>query len=315
MILWAWLNTGSHASPLTISVELDRFEKGTAADLFVNAAYKGLMIRLVGEGLAVVDATANAELRVHLVRRPAAIEIRVRSAVRTLQAKVPLSALGESDQLRLMHTTLELVRAARAELQARPAAQVTSKRATPASLPTTASTTTRARPLEPARTSWSFGARAEAGVMLSSRNVGLLAEVGAVAHRGAWMLGLVGGVHRPLGIAPDLSLLEWGMRAALGYRASLGARLALEPGVALGFWQHRYDYADATGAADSGSWLGPTAAAHLRLWALLAKKWRVGLLVGTFVMLHARVHETVSRTLWRGPQLRPMTTLTLERLW
>jgi len=61
--------------------------------------------------------------------------------------------------------------------------------------------------------------------------------------------------------------------------------------------------------------MDPALAAHLRAAARLTPSWEAGVVVGTLVTLHARVHETVDRTLWRGPQLRPTAVVTLERVW
>jgi hypothetical protein len=311
LILWAWLNASSAAPLLSVSVELSGFERGTAADQFVNAAYKGLLVRLVGEGLAFVDTTANADLRVRLRRLPGAITIDVETAVGASRARLPLAALGEGEQLRLMHTTLELVRAARAELLKVRDAPVVAR--PPAAGPPTTAPALRSTPPPPS--TWTFGARADAGVMVSGRDAGLLTEVSAVARHRAWVLSLVGGLHKPLGLAAELSLLEWGVLAGLAYRVSVSPRFALEPVLAAGLWQHRYRYADASGAADHGSWLDPALAARLQASVRLTPAWRIGLVVGTLVTLHARVHETAAGTLWRGPQLRPTATLALEGLW
>jgi hypothetical protein len=151
--------------------------------------------------------------------------------------------------------------------------------------------------------------------MVSARSVGVLTDVGVVARRGRWGLSLGAVLHQPLGVMSDLSLLEWGSLAGTSYRVgAMGSRWAVEPGVAVGLWQHRYQFADATGAHDRGWFLDPTLAAHVRLTARVTPAWHAGVVLGALVTLHERVHETPQRILWRGPQLRPTATLVVEWL-
>lgn len=279
----------SGAGPHSVALDMRALDRDTFARLEATGLYKSLLVRLVSERFAVVDATETADIVVRFERpNGTSIAITASTSFSVRQTIISLADL-ESEQARIgiIHATLGLIADIEADLL-KPV-QV------PAVLPIPESS-----PALP------IVAHAAALALLSGGKVGILLAAAASAKWKLWQptLGML--LHEPLMLPQTLSVTEWGAYAGVGSSGSvLAPWLTLDGVLALGIWQQRFSYADSAGNTGQGSSLDPMLLGRVGLCAILNPRWSVGAYVGGLATLHEHQYRTVTTVLWRAPQLRP----------
>ncbi|MEK7705421.1 MAG: hypothetical protein AAB426_10715 [Myxococcota bacterium] len=293
------LDVAAQATPpalVTVTVDVRELDATAYEAIAAGGLYKSLLVRLVEDQLAFVDASAAADITVTLRHRVGGpLEIGVTTAVSRSDRTVPLPARGDEDgQLAVLHAVLEMVREARVALLPATAPEPPASAVTPSpSLLLTASS--RALLLWSDR--WGSPLWDLAG---STRWHGLDLLVGGV-------------VSAPLGVAAALRVREWGLFGGLRTRhPGPTSWLDLQAELTLGFWQTRYRYTDAAGVSDAGAHLDPLVAGRLTLAAQLSEAWRLGWQAGGIFTLYEHAHRTTQRLLWRSWPLRPFVGLEIS---
>ena len=282
------------AKAFTVAVDLAAVHREVLGDSALNTAYKSLLQRLVEDGFSIADPNQGGDIVVR-VRRTSEqnLNILVETSAGLRSHKVRFGEdAGEQAEFQLVHSTLELVRGARDDLSV-PVLAVP-----PSAMKTRA-----------------VGAQLGGAMLWSGSSLGAMVHGDAELTLGIvhLTLGLV--AHQPLGLPGELHIFEWG--ALAGARLSthaLAPWLVLDAGLGAGFLQERYSGSDAGGADDRGALHDPLATGGLGIALEVARGLRIGLEGGTWLMLHARTHETASGALWKGPQVRPFAGLRVEYL-
>jgi hypothetical protein len=285
--------TGTAAAH-TVTVDFTAIDHETLGDSAINTAYKSLLVRLVEEGLSVVDPAQGGDIVVRVTRAdPRNLHVFVETAKGKRERKVRFGEdAGEQVEFLLVHVILDLVRGAHAELLA-PA---------PVALP-------------PAEKTRAAGAQVGSAILWSGTSAGAMANGDAVVRLGPVRLALGLVVHQPLQLPSGLHLYEWG--ALAGARAgthALAPWLALQAALAGGFLQERYRYSDGAGNSDRGTLLDPLGMGCLGVTLLVGHGLGIGVDGGTWLTLHERTHRSAGGLLWRGPQVRPFVGLRVEYL-
>jgi hypothetical protein len=285
--------------PFTVTVDVSQVDRATMGDEAINASYKSLLLRLIGEGFQVAERGGDIAVEVLPAASAETLRIVVRSAAAKAERDIPVaSTTGEEAQLRLVHEAVDLVREARDALTAARAA--TPVRAAPPPIPST---------VPPAHPAPALGARAGAAIAWSGSSPGLLADLGAELSFGRWSATLGFFAHQPLDLPGPLSLSEGGALVGLAGEQMLTRRLSLNANLSGGILGQRYRYSDTAAASDSGLLWDPVGALRIGADVCLSRRWRLGLFAGALLTLHDREHVTAAGSLWHGSRLRPFVGL------
>lgn len=101
--------------PFTVTVDVSAVDSATMGDEVINAAYKSLLLRLIGEGYTVADPDRGGDIMVRIQpsEKRSNLKVVVQASTATAERNVAIGdAAGEEAQLRLIHETLDLVRQA-----------------------------------------------------------------------------------------------------------------------------------------------------------------------------------------------------------
>ena len=282
------------AQTLTITVDFTAVTREALGDSAINTAYKSLLLRLVEEGLSVVDPAQSGDIAVRVTRaNPGNLHVYVETAKGKRERKVRFGEdAGEEAEFQLIHATLDFVHSAREELLA----------PTPPVPP-------------PAEKPRAVGAQVGGAILWSGTSAGVMASGDAVVRLGPLHLTLGLVAHQPLQLPSELHLFEWGVLAGarIGTRA-LAPWLALEAALGGGFLQERYRWSDAAGNSDQGALFDAFGTGSLGATLLIGQGLGVGVGGGTWLTLHERTQRSADAMLWRGPHLRPFAGLHLQYL-
>lgn len=264
----------------TVAIDLRPLDRPTFEALQQAGIYEGVVVRLVHDGVALVDAKERADivLRMEPGAGPAEVLVTASVAAGSRSRRVSIRNLAQEEvRLELIHSSVELVR----QVQA---------------LPRPGAPRLRAR------------VELDGGVLWSAGSPGVLTRLagGMRVGPGEVDLGLV--VHRPLGLSSGLNVIEWGLLAGVSTgELPVGSRGLVAAGLDLGVWQHRWTWSGPS--ADSGSRFDGAALLHGEAALRLGAHWRVGLGAGALFTLHERAHRTPSEQLWKAPRVRPFAGL------
>jgi hypothetical protein len=308
--LTSWAPSPQDQGALRVTVDLSAIDRATMADENINAAYKGLVLRLIGEGYSVAEPDRGGDIMIEVLPsdEPAKLRIVVSTAAgQEAERVVPISlSADEEAQFRFIHEAVDLVRHAREVLaQARGA---------PPEPPMPLAPPTAAEQVRQAPAAAAVAARAGSAAMWSGRSLGILATLDGTLIRGRWQVGLGGFLHEPLDLPRALHLFEWGGWLTVGVRRSLAGCFSAQADLSAGFVDQVYRYADTNTASDRGSLWDPLAQARAGMGCSVSPRWRFHLGAGTLLTLHERSHVTPTQRLWHGPQVRPFVGIGVEFL-
>ena len=280
---------GETLPPPSVALDMRALDSRSYERIEATGLYKSLLVRLLAEQLAVVDTGQKADVVIRFeLEGDSSLLLTAHTAAGEHQRRVGLSEIERDEaQWAVIHAVVALVRAS---LEV----------GTP---PPTASSGMRVPKL---------GAALSGGILWSSRNVGAITGLSAIAGWDFLYLTLGAVLHQPAGLPRELEITEWAAYAGLGTARQLGPEwLTARGSLAFGLLQTRSSYADAQGAADHGSQFNPLALARVELSATLASSWSVGVEVGMFSTLYEQQHRTATTLLWRAPHFRPLVGLTI----
>jgi len=273
----------------TVAVDLSQLDRRSYDSLQASGLFKSLLVRLVEDDLAFVDASDRADIVVRLLhqkRGVLTIVVHTREGTRSRQAEFTQPD-DERAHLELIHLALELVREARTDLP-------------PASLAPGHVTGTADASRGEIRT------QGGAASLWSGRNQGLLAEVEASVRRGIIALDVSVDLHQAFGLPHTLSVWEWGVFIGARTTHSLGVPwLTGFAGLNVGLWQQLYRYADGTSPPEQNSRFDLAGIARIGMEVEVSAWCRLGMQGGTLVTLHDVVHRTQTIVLWEAPHVRP----------
>jgi hypothetical protein len=277
-------------APSTIAIDLGALDRPTFERLESAGIYQALVLRLVGESVALVDPRGRADYKLRFESSAPSGELRLSAAgpggarSRSLDIR---SLDQDAVRLQVVHAAIELVRQVRALAPPPPP---------PAARPELARLSTRVE--------------LTAGGLSSGGSAGLVVRVAGMRRLGPVDVGVSGWLHRPVPMPSHLAFTEWGAFAVLGTgERALGPRLRVSAALELGVRSQQFSYTGPDGR-DKGSRLDPAAALQGGVAWRLAPSWRAGLAVGVLVS-RGRSHQDSTGQLFRTPALRPFGGLTL----
>lgn len=282
---------GATAVLPTISIDLAGLDGPTFERLQAAGIYQGLVLRLVGERVALVSPHEQADFVLRFLPGERAGELRIVAAspAASRERGVPVGPLArleqEAVQLEVIHAAVELVRQVKA--------------------------LTPPRPPEPAPPVHLLRAEVTAGALWTGGTAGVVTRLAAGRRLGPGELGLALAVHRPLSPARSLAVTEWGAFVVAGTgERPLAPRLRASAGLDLGVWQHRWRYTSA-GTSDAGARLDAAVLLHVGAAWRLSPGWRAGVRAGALWTSRSHVHRDAAGTIWNAPSFRPFAGLAL----
>lgn len=313
-LLFASLTLAAAAEPaaapvVTVTVSLRELDTASYEAVAGGKLYKSLLVRLVDDGLAFVDASSPAGIVVtlrHAAAGPLEIVVTTAKSEHTRSVDLPGGGDGEGE-LAVLHATLELVRQARAELATPP-----SESQPPEPAPAVSSPPQPITP--PEKPQPMLAVSSHALLTWSDRwGSGLWDVEGGPRWNGVLLL--VGGAASvPWGVAGTLRVREWGLFGGARVRLAGAARAHIDGELNVGIWQTRYRYDDGSQAPVSGTRLDPLVVGRVTLVARLSQSWRVGAQAGGLFTLYQQTHRTAAGVLWRSWPLRPLLGIEVSYL-
>jgi hypothetical protein len=295
----------------TVKVDLTALAADMTNRPWLATLYRGLLVRIVEEGMAVVGSGSTADISLRLLPSEVPrVHVRVDYGCRQREAELSLAGLAEDAVvLSLLHRSIELLRVAREALAGGDVACAEAQAAAP-----TAQTETP-RPLEAERTARRrFDVSAGVQGTWSPGQHGLVYDLSAdFGPRDGW--GWVGDVlfYHPLGADARLHIVEWSCQAGVRHRWTIGpSRYRWDNQAMFGYWQHRYAFAEPGGTSDQGTRNDAALTLRTGVLASIAAGGEVGLYAGAIALSEARVHRDGTRTLWKATLVRATMGLSLS---
>jgi hypothetical protein len=281
----------------TVALDLTHLSDADYAALDGLALERGLVLRLVEEGFAVVATTSQPAIVLRIEVQGEVIQLKVEATGDSYQRDIQWDRRIERPllHLELSQKLVELARAARAAAPAPESASPAAAARPPARSQRHEEARSASEGMPPSQGSASIGV-AIGGVwrppaLDPALRLGLLLRAG-----GRWWMELGTGVLAAS--APGIRVMEIEPSAGLNATLRLDARWALSAGARIGILMHVYSLDDSAAAQASGLRLDGLIAAPLRASVRAFQPVLFDLTVAPGVATRGRSHLANGRTLW-----------------